>query len=259
MDPLNPDVNEVYRAFLVIFRTGTLMMTVPVFGHVSIPRMLRVWFVLLVSFLILPTTILVESQLPRTMPELTLVIFSELAIGFLMGFAVIIVFASVQFAGHMIGLQMGLAVANTADPIGAGQISIVSEFYYLFSLIIFLLVNGHHIALDALMTSFHLIPIGGAVFGGLDSFIADLTFMVFVSGIKLAAPVIITLFITNAVLGIVARTVPQMNVFIVGFPLAIGVGLAVIGVSFPFFYMLLNKLFMGLERDFAVIIRILSG
>ena len=83
--------------------------------------------------------------------------------------------------------------------------------------------------------------------------------MVFVIGIKLAAPVIITLYIMSSILGIIARTVPQMNVFIVGFPLAIGVGLALIGLSFPFFYMLINKVFRGLEGDLVSIIYMLRG
>ena len=83
--------------------------------------------------------------------------------------------------------------------------------------------------------------------------------MMFVSGIKFAAPVIITLFIMNSVLGIVARTVPQMNVFVVGFPLAIGAGLALIGLSFPFFFSALNSAFNGLERDIIMLIRMFQG
>jgi len=260
MDYFNLTLADVYRALLVMFRTGALIMTVPVFGHVSIPRILRLWFVIIITVLVLPFSTIAEAELPATSFHLAVVIFSELAVGFIMGFVVVLIFASVQFAGHVIGLQMGLAVANVIDPMSAGQISIIGQFYYLLSLLIFILINGHHMVIEGLVRSFEMVPLAGAVFApGLKDYFTDLTFMVFVVGVKLAAPVIITLYIINTVLGIVARTVPQMNVFIVGFPLAIGVGLAIIGLSFPFFYMLLNNVISGLDRELAIIIRILSG
>jgi flagellar biosynthesis protein FliR len=243
-----------------MFRTGGLMMTVPVFGHVTIPRIMRVWFVILTALMILPSSIMADIQPPSTVLHLMLVILSEIAVGILMGFAVIIVFSAVQFAGHIIGLQMGLAVANIIDPMGAGQISIIGEFYYLLSLLIFLLINGHHFLIEALAQCFKLVPLGAAVFGpNIEELFINLTLMMFVSGIKFAAPVIITLFIMNSVLGIVARTVPQMNVFVVGFPLAIGAGLALIGLSFPFFASALNNAFNGLERDIILLIRMFQG
>jgi len=260
MEPLGFTLNDIYRLLLLMFRTGALLMTVPVFGHVSIPRTLRVLFIILIAVMLFPSSFVTSIQPPPTMAHLTLVILSELGIGFLMGFTVVIIFSAVQFAGHIIGLQMGLAVANVIDPMSAGQISIIGQFYYLLSLLIFLVINGHHLVINALVRSFEIVPVGGAVFSaGLQGFFVDLSFMVFVVGIKLAAPVIITLYIINTVLGIVARTVPQMNVFIVGFPLAIGVGLAFIGLSFPFFYLLLNKVFGGLENDLATILGILRG
>jgi len=251
---------DIYQVLLVMFRTGALLMTVPVFGHVSIPRVLRLWLIIILTVLIFPSGVTTGVDPPATVTNLAIVILSELAVGFLMGFATVIIFSAVQFAGHIIGLQMGLAVATVMDPMSAGQISIIGQFYYLFSLLIFLLINGHHMIVEALVKSFEMVPLGGAVFvPELGTFFIDLSFMVFVVGVKLAAPVIITLYIINAVLGIVARTVPQMNVFIVGFPLAIGVGLALIGLSFPFFYMLLNKVFLGLEPDLITIIRMLRG
>ena len=212
------------------------------------------------ALLIFPSPVVSEIQPPTTVVHLFMVILSELAIGLLMGFSVILLFSAVQFAGHVIGLQMGLAVANVIDPMSAGQISIIGEFYFLLSLLIYLLINGHHFLIVALIKSFELVPLGGGMFGAnIETFLINLSFMVFVVGVKLAAPVIITLFIMYAVLGIVARTVPQMNVFIVGFPLAIGVGLAMIGLSFPFFYNVLNSAFGDLENNISTLILMLRG
>lgn len=260
MEQLGFTLDDIYRLMLIMFRTGALVMTVPVFGHVSIPRTLRVLFIVVIAVMLFPSAFVSSINIPRTMLELTIVIFSELAAGFVMGFTVVLIFAAVQFAGHLIGLQMGLAVANVIDPMGAGQISVVAEFYYMFSLLMFLVVNGHHMVIIALVKSFEMVPVGGAVFGGaLQDLFVRLTFMVFVVGVKLAAPVIVVLYLSNLVLGIIARTVPQMNVFIIGFPLGIAAGLAMIAASFPFFFALLNKMFHGLEGDLATIITILSG
>lgn len=260
MNPFDFTLDDVYRVLMLMFRTGAFIMTVPVFGHVAIPRSVRLGLVLLIALFIFPAPIVSEVQLPETMAGLVVVIATELFMGILMGFAVVLIFAAVQFAGHMIGLNMGLAVANIFDPMSAGQISIIGEFYYFFCLIVYLLINGHHYLIQALARSYSLVPIGAAVYDPeVSTLLIDITFMVFVTGIKLAAPVLITLFIMNSVLGIVSRTVPQMNVFIVGFPLAIGVGLAMIGLSFPVFYIVLNGAFTQLQTDIANIISLLQG
>ncbi len=260
MEPFGLTTTDIYRILLIMFRTGALFMTVPVFGHSSIPRILRIWFIIMVAVMLFPSAVVSEIQPPPTTFGLGMVILSELAIGFAMGFAVVILFSAVQFAGHMIGLQMGLAVASIIDPMGSGQISIVGEFYYLFSLLVFLMIDGHHAVIQALVRSFEMIPIGGGVFdAGVGEFIVALTASLFVIAVKLSAPVIITLFIVNVVMGIVARTVPQMNVFIVGFPLAIGVGLIMIRVSFPFVKVVMVNAFNGLGRDIMQIIGYLQG
>jgi len=260
METFGITLDDVYRVFLVMFRTAAMIMTVPAFGHVSIPRMLRVLFVMLISLLLLPSSFMTQIEVPPTMMHLLFVILSEVVIGFVMGFTVVLVFSAVQFAGHMIGVQMGLAVASILDPMSSVQISIIGQFYYLMSLVIFFLINGHHMVIAALVRSFEMIPVGATVTNpGLQAILVDMTYMVFVTGIKLAAPVVITLYILNAVLGIVARTVPQMNIFIVGFPLALGTGLFMIGISFPFFYMTVNKVFKGLESSLSEVIKILAG
>ncbi len=260
MDPFSISTLDLYRLLLIMFRTGAMLMIIPVFGHVAIPRILRVWLIIILALIIFPSKPVFEIQPPSTTIQLAIIILIELAIGFAIGFAVIILFSAVQFAGHLIGLEMGLAVASILDPMGAGEISIIGEFYYLLSLLIFLSIDGHHYVIEALVRSFELIPLGGGVFdAGLGEYILTLTGNLFVIAIKLDARVIITLFIVNVVMGIVARTVPQMNVFIVGFPLAIGVGLIMISFSLPFFKTFLITAFEILETDIINIVRLMQG
>jgi flagellar biosynthetic protein FliR len=260
MYPLGLTLDDVYRMLLLMFRTGALLSTVPIFGHVSVPRVLRIWLMILFAVMLFPSAAISNYQPPATFFQLSIVILSELAIGFTMGFAIIIVFAAVQFAGHLIGLEMGLAISNVIDPMSAGELSIIGEFFYLVSLLVFLMIDGHHAVIEALVRSYELIPIAGGVFSAdLISYIITLTGNVFVLGVKLSAPVIITLFIVNVVLGIIARTVPQMNVFIIGFTLAVAVGLIMIQLSFPYFKVVLVDSFRSLESDLLRIIQLMQG
>jgi flagellar biosynthesis protein FliR len=260
MYPIGITLDDVYKMMLLMFRTGALLSTVPIFGHQSIPRILRVWLIMLLAVMLLPASSLAGYEPPATLFHLVTVILGELAIGFTMGFAIIVFFSAVQFAGHFIGLEMGLAVANVMDPMSAGQISIIGEFYYLVSILIFLMIDGHHMVIEALAQSFRVIPIAGGSFPpALGSYISSLTFNVFVLAVKLSAPIVITLFIVNIVLGIVARTVPQMNVFIVGFPLAIAVGLIMIYFSMPFFKDVLVYAFNALGGDISRLIGFMAG
>ena len=260
MGSYNLTLSDIYRLLLMIFRTGAFLMTVPVFGHMTIPRVLRVWIVILLSFIIFPSTLVVRITPPATLVQLIIAIFNEIFIGLLMGFAIIIVFSAVQYAGQLVGMQMGLAIANVWDPMGAGEISLVGEFYYLLSLILFLTIDGHYYVIDALVRCFTIVPVsGGGFHASIGEYLVTLTGMIFVVAIKLSVPVIITLFIMNVILGIVARTVPQMNVFIVGFPLAIGVGFALIAFTLPVFRIILEKVFLEIQTHLYTILQMLRS
>ena len=130
MYPLGITLDDVYKIMLIMFRTGALLSTVPIFWHTSIPRILRVWLIIMLAVMIFPSAALTDYQPPATLLHLAVVILSEAAIGFTIGFAVIILFAAVQFAGHFIGLKMGLAVANIMDPMSSGQVSVIGEFIF---------------------------------------------------------------------------------------------------------------------------------
>ncbi|MFC1606757.1 flagellar biosynthetic protein FliR [Candidatus Latescibacterota bacterium] len=260
MGTYNLAYSDIYMLMLVMFRSGAFLMTVPIFGHLTIPRIMRVWIIVLISFIIYPSLNGAAPEPPATIIQLVMTILNEVFIGLLMGYTVIIFFAAVQYGGQIIGMQMGLAIANVLDPMGAGEISLIGEFYYLLSLLIFILIDGHYYILEALIKCYDLVPVAGGGFNAsVGDYLAGLAGMVFVLAVKFAAPVIITLFIMNSILGIVARTVPQMNVFIVGFPLAIGVGFALIGFTLPVFKIIVEKVFLGIQTHIFTIVGMLQS
>ena len=130
---------------------------------------------------------------------------------------------SVRLGGQFLGFQMGLNMASVMDPQTGGQSSVMSQFLYLFTVLVFFSVNGHHIFISALASSFRLVPPCTFRFNAsLMTAIVTVSGEMFVIALKLAAPIMVALFLSHLCLGIVARTVPQVNILMIGFPVNIG-------------------------------------
>ena len=179
---------------------------------------------LILAIVISPVVAEQGFTVPEDVLEVITLAVRELLVGILIGFVFFSLFVGVQMAGAFIGFQMGFAIVNVIDPVTSQQISIMSQFKYIMATLIFFLLDGHHMVLHAVVGSYQLIPIGEAVFRfSMYQEIGRLITGIFVIGIKLAAPVMVTLILLDVGLGVVSRTViPSMNIFIVGFPMKIG-------------------------------------
>ncbi len=256
MITINP--SDLIKFTVVILRVGFILMLVPVFGSRMVPRRVRIGLALLMSILIYPY---VSFRMPVSLDFRGMIpgFFTEMFIGLTIGFITQMMFAGVQVAGQIAGYQMGFGIVNVIDPVTSQQVSITAQFYYLFTVLLFLATGTHRIFIQALIESFRLIPPFEAHLSGWSiKKIIDLSSNIFVLAVKVGAPVLaITLFV-QVVLGIVARTVPQINVFIVGFPLQIGIGLIGIGLSLPLLASLMTSTFKGLGGDIFSVIRMMG-
>lgn len=259
MDVLDFTLNNFERFLFVFVRVLGILTIAPIFGHRTVVSQVKVGVALMVAVALFPVVPTVLKQQPHLM-LLVLSIVRELLMGLLIGFVSTLVFLAVKFAGELIGLEVGFGVANILDPMSADQISILGEFQTLLATLIFLAINGHHLILRGLASSFDMVPLGGANLSGLlGQNLISATGNVFVMAIQLSAPVMATLFLTTLALGIVARTIPQMNVFIVGFPVKVMVGMAMVMLTLPMFYSAVARLFAGTDRDISTILRLMSG
>ena len=170
--------------------------------------------------------------------------------GLVLGYAGRLLFIGIQFAGQLSGLQMGFGIVNVIDPASHDQISIIGQFLNILAILMVLTLDGHHVILNGLISSFDAVPLGGVVLQAAiaHKFIA-LTSEVFIIAIKISAPILIALFLISTAMGVLARTVPQMNVFIVGFPVQLAVGLSVLVATLPLFRILLERAMALMERD----------
>jgi flagellar biosynthetic protein FliR len=247
-------------AFIFIFlRMSAMIVMIPIFGDRTVPARVKAGLALLISMLIFP---FVRTQVPlvERLDFLPLVtgMTGEILIGLTIGFTARFVFAGVQFAGELVGLQMGFSIANIIDPITSAQVSIIAEFQYLFAMLIFLMVDAHHIFLSAMVESYRIIhPLAFHFSGALMGAILDYSRDVFIVAVKVSAPIIAALIFTSVGLGIVARTVPQINIFIVGFPLQIAVGLIFLGLTMPVFLKVLEGYFFNYSRQIGVLLHLM--
>jgi flagellar biosynthetic protein FliR len=239
---------------LVAIRVTVLLSMVPIFSARQIPLLVRIGLGLLLTFVIAR----IVPTLPHALSlgELTAGIFSQAFIGLVFGFVAFLVFTGIQFAGEILDIQIGFAVVNIINPITQAQVTIVGEFELALATILYLAADAHHYMIQGLAGSFSLlalpyITVSGELTHSLVGFFTQALFLVF----QIAAPVSVALFLTSVGLGLMARVAPQMNVFIVGFPLQISIGLVMLIVSLPLMGNILPQVFAEAPRQYDTILR----
>ncbi len=206
-------------------RAVFLFSALPVLGSRMVPARVRVGLAAFVALAAQPSLPEVPV-VPLDSALAVLLVAQQAVIGLALGFAVRLVFTAVEFAGEIIGLQMGLNFAGFFDPLSAGTATATSRFFGTLVSWLFVVINGHLLVIMALADSFHAFPIGPEPF---DFLRATLPHQwgaeIFATGLWIALPLVSMLLFVNLVLGAITRVAPQINIFAVGFPLSLGVGL----------------------------------
>ena len=245
---------------LIILRTSGLFIIAPILGYRTVPASIKVAFALLLSLLLSST--LDSSILPVIESEWHLLGLGmrEIVVGLLIGFFFQLIFIAIHSAGALVSYQIGFAMVAMFDPNSSQRVSIIGQFWFLFATLIFLALNGHHIMIEALVDSYTVLPIGQVVYGqSVIEVVIKSTAYVFVLALKIAAPVLMTLFLIDVALGTVAKMMPTMNVFFVGFPIKIGAGLIVLAMSLPIAAYVLEKGMNFVNRELQQMYFVIGG
>ena len=248
---------EQIETFIFAFlRVSAIVATMPILGNRTVPVRVKGGLSLMIAFLIFP---FVELHAPPLeIFSLSLRMAGEVMVGITMGFAGRLIFAGVRLAGQLAGFQMGFAIVNVFDPITSSQVSILAQLQYLFAMLIFLAVDGHHLFLYAIAESYRILPPLGFHFSGeLTQSIIKLSTDIFIVAIKTGAPVIVMLLMISIGFGLIARTVPQINILIVGFPMKIAVGLIGIGLALPVFTRIMGGIFLNFGDRLSLLLRLM--
>lgn len=247
-------LNQADMFFLIFVRITSFFVTAPFFGIRGVPVMVKVALGLLVSIFLLPV-------IPLTYPANDLWAYITAAVneafaGLLLGYMTSLVFSAIQFAGQVLDLHMGMAMSTIFDPQYAIDTTIVGQFFTIFGMLLFLQLNGHHALLLALKESFLYLPLGGLAFdGGVAWAVVKLFAGMLSLALRIASPIIVVLVLSDLVLSLISRTVPQLNVFILGFPLKAGLGMLTLIMILPLLATALGNIFSHFERDLVVLIR----
>ncbi|MCD6526700.1 MAG: flagellar biosynthetic protein FliR [Desulfuromonas sp.] len=260
MELLLVPVDKIQVALICLARVAAIFGSMPIFGSAQTPARVKTILALLVTVLILPA---VEPTLPThsfAPISLGLLVANEAMLGIMMGFIARLIFTAVEFGGTIVGYQMGFAAANVYDPQNQRQVSLISQFQNVFAILAFLALDVHHIFIQVLVDSYRMLPPGLLDFSGeAVPFIMELTGNMFVLAIRFSAPILAVLLLSGLVLGILARVFPQLNVFMLSFPINIGMAFVIIGLTMNMVVALLGREFAQLPEQFEQLLLLLRG
>lgn len=254
------DMITDFESFILIFtRVVSMLFSIPILGARNVLKGFKVGLGFFISLILINIVRVDTSVLSADIFSLGIAISGEFLIGFMIGLMAKLIFTAVEIAGELMGFQMGFGIVNVIDPQTSSQIPIVGQFQTILSTLIFLSINAHHYFLAAIAESFVIVPPLYSSFPmDLMVGIVRLTGDMFVLAIKIGAPVIVALFIANIALGIISKTIPQMNILIVGFPLTIAVGILIMSLSLPLFAYLVQRIFEGMKGNMIEVLSVMG-
>jgi flagellar biosynthetic protein FliR len=225
IDPFHFDPVQTFSFTLTLMRVSIVLFMLPIFGANTIPTMVKAALSIVLSMAIWPQLSFPGTLLPSNTWAMALMFLGELIMGLLLDILVRLLFAAAQSAGAVMGFSMGFSLMNTVDPLTGAQESGIAHLMSQVVTLLFLPLNGHIMLLGALAQSFALVPPGSLrINASLGVDMVHFTSQLFVMAVKIAAPVMASIFLVDLALALVARAAPQMNVLFIGFPLKIGVG-----------------------------------
>ncbi|KAB3531369.1 flagellar biosynthetic protein FliR [Alkaliphilus serpentinus] len=249
--------NNFILFLLLVVRTTGIFVAAPVFSRSTFPALLKIGLSVAIAFILLP---IVGRDFIIEADNLLILIgysINEFLIGIIIGFISFTYFSVLYLAGTIIDTQMGFGMVNVFDPQTNAQIPVMGNFYNNVVSMLFIVVNGHHLLIRALVYSYNLLPVGFSLSINSDGVTLMTRIMteMFIMAIKFAAPVLVVILLSTILLGVLARTMPQMNVFIVGIPLKIAVGIISVIITLQYIVPFSNRLF---DRMFSAILEMMK-
>ncbi|RPH51303.1 MAG: flagellar biosynthetic protein FliR [Desulfobacteraceae bacterium] len=260
MDLVNLQHDEIKVFLFILIRVGIILFLLPFFNSRVIPVLTKAALSLILTVLLFPVSGPHIGNFPGTLWGMSGLIAGEFIIGMILGLLVQMFFEGVRMMGQLAGIETGFSIANVLDPQSGAQSSILSNMAYLISLVLFLILNGHHIILNAIRESFTIIQpgsvnIGKQVFNGLLQSSGDM----FVIAIQISAPVVAAVLFVQVAFGLITRLIPQMNVMVVAFPVQIVTGLLFFGISLGVMSHFMERYVGGLDRQLINMMALIKG
>lgn len=230
-------------ALLAFARIAMVFVQAPIWGSQHFKAPIKVGMAASVTLLAFPN-LPVPDPFPEDIRGFMFAILTQLGVGLVIGWVSFLVMATAQFGGEMLDIQMGLSAAAQADPSSHGAVNLLRRLHFYIAMLLYLMVNGHHQLWEAIFRSFEVVPLTYFQMTKvqIDSMIG-LAGDIYVIGLQIASPAVGALFVAQVALGLLARVAPQMNVFMLSFPMNLAVGLMILTVSLPYIIRLMELRF----------------
>jgi flagellar biosynthetic protein FliR len=254
-------INEhIYLFFLILSRYLGMMLLTPIFSSRVILYQIKILVAVSLAVLTFP---LVVGNYPAVYPDSNLLviieIISEASIGLFMGLAVFLVFSAVQLGGQIVDMRMGFRIANVVDPFSGVDSPVIGQLKNIFVTLIFLALNGHLLLIKHLYQSFEIIPPGRVNFSSeLWQYFFRRSADMFLLAVKIALPIAGAIFFIDIILAFLARSVPQMNLFIIGLPIKIMAGLILIFVLMPVLNHYYAEILMDVINEIPALFKLIA-
>lgn len=215
---------------LPLFRIAAMLMVMPIIGTQLVPVRIRLYLALAISVVLVPTLPPMPEVDALSLPMM-LLIAEQILVGVMMGFMLLLMFHVFAVAGQIIAMQMGLAFASMVDPANGVSVPVLGQFLLMLSTLLFLAMNGHLVAFEILAESFVTLPVGEAFLLDRYWLLAGKLSWVLGAGLLLALPAVTALLVVNIAFGVMTRAAPQLNIFSIGFPLTLVLGMVIFWLS----------------------------
>lgn len=227
------EITALVGAYLwPLFRVSAMVTAAPVFGTRSVPVKIKIMTALAITSVLVP--ILPVPEVDVFSPLAILIILQQILIGLILGFSVQLVFSAVITGGQIVAMQMGLGFSLMVDPQNGSQSPVLSQFYILLVMLVYLAINGHLLLVEVLAESFRTMPISAQGLVANDFMqVVRWGGNIFAGGLAIALPAIASLLVVNITFGVMTRSAPQLNIFAIGFPITILIGFALVMVTLP--------------------------
>lgn len=248
-------LEAVASFLLVFFRMTGVTISAPLFSNQSFPVQVRVWAAFVVALVLFPVALqsapagAVLQTLEHPLHSIA-VVAGELSLGWLLGFIASTAVWAAQLTGHLVGQEIGFNIGEVFDPISDTPGSPISQLFFTVALLVFVLLGGHHLLVLAFAQSFEIAPLAHfPVSYELGDFLArHVGSQIWSMGLQAALPIMLALLLVSVAMAILARAVPEMNIFVLGFSLRIGMGLMALVVVMPLIVDLFHGFLGGTEQ-----------
>lgn len=220
----------VAQFLLPLFRVAALLMSMPIIGTQLVPMRVRLYLSLAIVVVLVPALPPMPVVEALSLQAL-LLIAEQILIGVMLGFVLQLFFQLFIVSGQMLAMQMGLGFASMVDPANGVSVPVLGQFFNLLVILLFLSMNGHLVVLEILTESFVTLPVGGGLSTNHYWEVAGKLGWVMGAGLLLVLPAITALLVVNLGFGLMTRAAPQLNIFSIGFPLTLVLGLVVVWVG----------------------------